>query len=120
MGDSLVGTTKNIVIPLRTVYANRTTDTRAESAKKSCKKRVFSPSILMVHRMHVGDQVQKLVGVAPLVMLSLSVKFPFKHLKTRHFQYNSHIIWDKVYSQDISQILSCFPRFIILGILIKS
>ena len=69
MGDSLVGTTKNIVIPLRTVYANRTTDTRAESAKKSCKKRVFSPSILMVHRMHVGDQVQKLVGVAPLVIV---------------------------------------------------
>ena len=93
MGDSLVGTTKNIVIPLGTVYANRTTWVRAESAKKSCKKRVFSPSILMVHLIHVGNEVQQLVGIAPLVVLSLSVKFPFKHLKTRHFRYNSHIIW---------------------------
>lgn len=120
MGDSLVGTTKNIVIPLRTVYANRTTYIRMESAKKSCKKRVFSPSIPAVHRVHVGHQIQDFVGVAPLVVLSLSVKFPFKHLKTRHFRYNSHIIWDKVYSQDMSQILSCSLQFIILDILIKS
>ena len=120
MGDSPIGTTKNIVIPLGTVYANRTTWVRAESAKKSCKKRVFSPSILIVHLIHVGNEVQQLVGIAPLVVLSLSVKFPFKHLKTRYVRYNSHIIWDKVYSQDISQILSCFPRFIILGILTKS
>ena len=120
MGDSPIGTTKNIVIPLGTVYANRTTQTRVKCVKKSCKKWVFSPLILMVHRIHMCHQVQQLVGVAPLVVLSLSVKFPFKHLKTRYFRYNSHIIWDKVYSQDISQILSCFPRFIILGILIKS
>ena len=69
MGDSLVGTTKNIVIPLRTVYTNRTTYIRMESAKKSCKKRVFSPSILMVHLIHVGNEVQQLVGIAPLVVI---------------------------------------------------
>ena len=79
-----------------------------------------SENLLVVHGSHVADQVHHLVGIAALVVLSLSAKFPFKHLKTRHFRYNSHIIWDKVYSQDISQILSCFPRFIILGILIKS
>ena len=69
MGDSPIGTTKNIVIPLGTVYANRTTWVRAESAKKSCKKRVFSPSILMVHLIHVGNEVQQLVGIAPLVVI---------------------------------------------------
>ena len=75
--------------------------------------------LLVVDGVHVGSQLHHLVGVAALVVLSLSVKFPFKHLKTRYFRYNSHIIWDKVYSQDISQILSCCPQFIILGILIK-
>ena len=69
MGDSLVGTTKNIVIPLRTVYANRTTRARVKCAKKSCEKWVFSPLLLVIHLVHMGHQVQDLVGVAPLVVV---------------------------------------------------
>ena len=72
------------------------------------KQTILWNGLFVVYGVHVGDQLHHLVGVAALVVLSLSAKDPFKHLKTRYLRYNSHIIWDKVYSQDISQILSCF------------
>ena len=72
------------------------------------KTNILWNGLLVVDGAHIGNELDHLVGVAALVVLSLSAKDPFKHLKTRCVRYNSHIIWDKVYSQDISQILSCF------------
>ena len=56
-------------------------------------------TLLVVHLVHVGHEVQQLAGVAPFVRLSPTVEFPIKRLKIHRFRYDSLTFFALVYYQ---------------------
>lgn len=56
-------------------------------------------TLLVVHLVHVGHEVQQLAGVAPFVDLALSAKIPIKRLKIHRFRYDSLTFFALVYYQ---------------------